>query len=82
MIWQNPWAWLGIGALALPILIHLLGRRHFLALREVDDREAVEVGELDEHALRGAVAVRLERNRTNAFVEERPDGLVRLLRVV
>jgi hypothetical protein len=28
MIWQNPWAWLGIAGLALPILIHLLGRGH------------------------------------------------------
>ena len=26
MIWQNPWAWLGIAAIAIPILIHLLGR--------------------------------------------------------
>jgi len=26
MIWQNPWAWLGLSAIALPILIHLLGR--------------------------------------------------------
>jgi hypothetical protein len=27
VIWQNPWAWLGLIALAVPILIHLLGRR-------------------------------------------------------
>ena len=26
MIWQNPWAWAGLGLLALPVLIHLLGR--------------------------------------------------------
>lgn len=26
MIWQNPWAWLAVVSLALPILIHLLGR--------------------------------------------------------
>ena len=26
MIWQNPWAWAGLGFLALPVLIHLLGR--------------------------------------------------------
>ena len=26
MIWQNPWAWVGLGFLALPVLIHLLGR--------------------------------------------------------
>jgi hypothetical protein len=26
MIWQNPWAWLGLAAIAIPILIHLLGR--------------------------------------------------------
>jgi hypothetical protein len=27
MIWQNPWAWAGLLALAIPVLIHLLGRR-------------------------------------------------------
>ena len=27
MIWQNPWAWMGLAALAIPVLIHLLGRR-------------------------------------------------------
>jgi hypothetical protein len=27
MTWQNPWAWLGLLALAAPILIHLLARR-------------------------------------------------------
>jgi len=27
VIWQNPWAWLGLLALAVPVLIHLLGRR-------------------------------------------------------
>lgn len=27
MIWQNPWAWLGLLSLALPVLIHLLSRR-------------------------------------------------------
>ena len=27
MIWQNPWAWLGLLTLAVPVLIHLLGRR-------------------------------------------------------
>jgi hypothetical protein len=26
VIWQNPWAWLGLLAVAIPILIHLLGR--------------------------------------------------------
>ena len=26
MIWQNPWAWAGLVLLALPVLIHLLGR--------------------------------------------------------
>lgn len=26
MIWTNPWAWLGLVSLALPVLIHLLGR--------------------------------------------------------
>lgn len=26
MIWQNPWAWAGLGFLVLPVLIHLLGR--------------------------------------------------------
>jgi hypothetical protein len=28
MIWQNPWALLGLLALAVPLLIHLLGRRN------------------------------------------------------
>ena len=28
MSWQNPWAWLGLLTLALPVLIHLLGRGH------------------------------------------------------
>jgi Aerotolerance regulator N-terminal len=28
VIWRNPWAWLGLAALALPVLIHLLGRGH------------------------------------------------------
>ena len=27
MIWQNPWAWLGMLALAVPVVIHLLGLR-------------------------------------------------------
>lgn len=27
MIWQNPWAWFGLATLAIPVLIHLLGRR-------------------------------------------------------
>ena len=26
MIWQNPWAWLGLGTIAIPVLIHFLGR--------------------------------------------------------
>ncbi|MEJ7811703.1 MAG: BatA domain-containing protein [Gemmatimonadaceae bacterium] len=26
MIWRNPWAWAGLAALALPVLIHLLAR--------------------------------------------------------
>lgn len=26
MIWQNPWAWAGLGFVVLPVLIHLLGR--------------------------------------------------------
>ena len=28
MIWQNSWAWIGLILLALPLLIHLLSRRH------------------------------------------------------
>lgn len=28
MIWQNPWAWLGLIAVALPVIIHLFGRGH------------------------------------------------------
>jgi hypothetical protein len=33
MIWLDPWAWLGIAGVALPILIHLLGRGHARVLR-------------------------------------------------
>ena len=33
MIWQNPWAWLGLAALAVPVLVHLLGRRSARAQR-------------------------------------------------
>jgi hypothetical protein len=33
MIWQNPWAWAGLLTLALPVLIHLLGRRNARVLR-------------------------------------------------
>jgi hypothetical protein len=28
MTWGNPWAWAGLVTVALPILIHLLGRGH------------------------------------------------------
>src|SRR5262245_57723722 len=28
MIWLTPWAWLGVAGVALPVLIHLLGRGH------------------------------------------------------
>ena len=28
MIWQNPWAFLGLLTLAVPVIIHLLGRRN------------------------------------------------------
>jgi hypothetical protein len=28
MIWLNPWGWLGLATLALPVLIHLLARGH------------------------------------------------------
>lgn len=38
MTWLNPWAWLGVTGVALPVLIHLLGRgrtrvHHFPSLR-------------------------------------------------
>jgi hypothetical protein len=41
MIWQNPWAWLGLATVALPVIIHLLGRGHarvhrFPTLRFID----------------------------------------------
>lgn len=41
MIWMNPWAWLGLLGVALPVLIHLLGRGHatpkkFPTLRFID----------------------------------------------
>lgn len=28
MIWRNPWAWVGLVTVALPVLIHLLSRGH------------------------------------------------------
>ena len=27
MIWNNPWALVGLATLAVPVLVHLLGRR-------------------------------------------------------
>ena len=33
MIWLNPWAWLGVIGIALPIAIHLLGRGHARVVR-------------------------------------------------
>jgi hypothetical protein len=44
VIWQNPLAWLGLGTIAIPILIHLLGRdrapRHsFPSLRFIEIAE-------------------------------------------
>jgi len=33
MIWQNPWAWVGLAAIAVPILVHLLARRHAIRVR-------------------------------------------------
>jgi hypothetical protein len=33
MIWLNPWAWLGLLGVALPIAIHLLGRGHARVVR-------------------------------------------------
>jgi len=41
MIWQNPWAWLGLVAIALPAIVHLLSRGHarvhrFPTLRFID----------------------------------------------
>jgi hypothetical protein len=41
MIWGNPWAWLGLAGVALPVLIHLLGRgqarvQRFPSLRFLD----------------------------------------------
>ena len=33
MIWQNPWAWLGLTAIAVPILVHLLARQHAVRVR-------------------------------------------------
>ena len=32
MIWANPWAWLGLAALAVPVLVHLLARQASTAL--------------------------------------------------
>jgi hypothetical protein len=41
MTWQNPWAWVGVALLALPILVHLLSRapadvRQFPSLRFIE----------------------------------------------
>jgi hypothetical protein len=41
MIWQNPWAWLGLATIALPVIVHLLSRGHarvhrFPTLRFID----------------------------------------------
>ena len=33
MTWRNPWAWLGLLAIAVPIAVHLLGRRRPVSLR-------------------------------------------------
>jgi hypothetical protein len=33
MIWQNPWAWLGLAAIAVPILVHLLARQQAVRVR-------------------------------------------------
>src|SRR4051812_23927619 len=33
MIWQHPWGWLGLISVALPVLIHLLGRGHARVVR-------------------------------------------------
>lgn len=32
MIWANPWAWLGLTAIAVPILVHLLARQTATAI--------------------------------------------------
>ena len=41
MIWQSPWAWLGLATVALPVIVHLFGRGHarihrFPTLRFID----------------------------------------------
>jgi hypothetical protein len=46
MIWQNPWAWVGLLTLGLPILVHLLARRaarvqRFPSLRFLDEARPV-----------------------------------------
>src|SRR3954462_1104830 len=54
MIWQNPWAWAGIATVALPILIHLLGRdrapRHsFPTLRFLETAELLPTRRMRVH---------------------------------
>jgi len=46
MIWQNPWAWLGLGLVAVPVVIHLLTVhtakiRRFPSLRFLGDAQRV-----------------------------------------
>ncbi len=67
MIWQSPWAWAGVATIALPILIHLLGRdrapRHsFPTLRFLEIAEVLPTRRMRVHdalllALRIAVLV-------------------------
>ena len=67
MIWQNPWAWLGLIAVALPVIIHLLGRGHarvhrfptlrFLAASRLLPTRRTRINDLLVMAVRASVLV-------------------------
>lgn len=57
MIWTNPWAWLGLAAIAVPILIHLLARETSTPIPFPTLR-----------FLRGATLVDVRRKRLTDFV--------------
>ena len=57
MIWRNPLAWLGIAAVAIPILVHLIGRRGRTSPAWLDASSAL-IGIFQGAGLRGAALAR------------------------